>query len=61
MARLRREKGWTQKMLADAVGLSQEYIEDIEQGRRQAKTKTLAIIAAKLGVGIKELCEGEEY
>ncbi|MFZ5645830.1 MAG: helix-turn-helix transcriptional regulator [Bacillota bacterium] len=55
IARLRRKKGWTQVELAKATGLSRGYIADIEQGRRNPRQKTMAIIAEKLGVDVEEL------
>lgn len=60
VAGLRRKKGWTQRELAELTGLSCKYIEDIEGGRHHPSVKTLAIIAAVLGVEIEKLCgEGE--
>lgn len=59
IARIRRQKGWTQRELAKAAGLSHDYISAIERGKGIPSLKTLAIIAEKLGVDIKELRKGE--
>lgn len=45
----------TQKELADACGLSQPYIVDLERGARGAKPETLERIAAALGVTVADL------
>jgi transcriptional regulator with XRE-family HTH domain len=58
VSRLRREKRWTQKKLAELTGLSCKYIEDIEEGRHCPSVKALAIIARALGVEIEEIIKG---
>ena len=57
IAKFRRNKGWTQAKLAKAARLSRGYIAAIEEGNKHPRMKTLAIIAANLGVGIDELRE----
>jgi len=54
IANLRKEKGWTQKDLADAIRLSRGYIAAIEAGERLG-VKAVAIIAEALGVEAREL------
>ena len=54
IARLRGEKGWTQKELAKATRLSEGYIASIEEGKRPG-IKTAVIIAEALGVEVREL------
>lgn len=54
IAKLRDEKGWTQKQLAKATRLSKSYIASIEEGKRPG-IKALAIIAEELGVEVGEL------
>ena len=56
IAKLRKEKGWTQKELAKATKLSRSYIAAIEEGKRPG-IKSLAIIAEALGVDAKGLLE----
>lgn len=55
--RIRLDRRMTQKELADACGLSQPYIVDLERGARGAKPETLERIAAALGVTVPELLE----
>ncbi|KLU66285.1 HTH-type transcriptional regulator SinR [Desulfosporosinus acididurans] len=55
IAQIRKEKGWTQKDLAQATRLSRGYTAAIEEGNQQPKIKTLALIASALGVTIEEL------
>ena len=54
IANLRKEKGWTQKDLADVTRLSRGYIAAIEAGERPG-VKTVSIIAEALGVEAREL------
>ena len=55
IARLRKEKGWTQANLAKATGLSKGYIAAIEEEGKIPRIKTLARIAACLDVDLGEL------
>ena len=55
IAQLRRKKGWTQAKLARKTGLSRGHIAAIEQGKKRPTLRTLAIIAAALGVEIENL------
>ncbi len=48
--RRRAEKGLTQTGLADAVGLTQSYISDLEAGKRNPRASTIAKIAEVLEV-----------
>jgi len=59
IAKLRREKRWTQKDLAKATGLSKSRIAAIEEGSHPG-VKTVAVIAAALGVEARELFWEEE-
>ena len=54
IAKLRRQKGWTQKDLADATRLSRGYIAAIEEGKHPG-IKAVAMIAEALGVEVGEL------
>ena len=49
IAKFRKEKGWTQKQLAKATGLSKSYISSIEEGKLPG-IKTVVVIAEALGV-----------
>ncbi|SDG46997.1 helix-turn-helix domain-containing protein [Desulfosporosinus hippei] len=54
IAKIRKERGWTQKELAEATGLSRSRIAAIEEGGHPG-IKTMAMIADALGVEVKEL------
>lgn len=59
ITKLRKDKGWSQKDLADATGLSKGYIAAIEEGRSPG-IKTISIIAEALGVEVRDLFEEDE-
>jgi len=50
--RVRRKRGWTQEEFADAVGFSPRYIRRLESGELDATLRTIARVAAKLGVTV---------
>jgi transcriptional regulator with XRE-family HTH domain len=50
VARIRREKGLTQEQLAERSGFSQQYISDLERGRRNPTIVSLYEFAQALGV-----------
>lgn len=56
-ARLRREKGLTQERVAELSGLSQQYLSDLERGRRNPTIITLYELALALGVSHVALVE----
>lgn len=49
----------TQKDLADAVGVSQPYIHDLEMGNRKMNPAISIKIAKKLGVSVNDICPAE--
>ena len=59
-ARLRREKGFTQERFAEVSGLTQQYVSDLENGRRNPTVVTLFHLASALGVSHVELVEPDE-
>lgn len=52
---VRKAAGMTQTELANAAGVSQPYIVDLERGARGAKPETWERIAAALGVTVPDL------
>jgi transcriptional regulator with XRE-family HTH domain len=54
-ARLRKEKGFTQEHFAEASGFTQQYVSDLERGRRNPTVVTLFHLASALGVTPAEL------
>lgn len=49
-ARLRREKGFTQERFAEVSGMTQQYVSDLERGRRNPTVVTLFHLASALGI-----------
>jgi transcriptional regulator with XRE-family HTH domain len=47
-ARLRKAKGWTQEQLAERSGLTQQYLSDLERGKRNPTIVTIYEIAQAL-------------
>jgi transcriptional regulator with XRE-family HTH domain len=54
-ARLRREKGLTQEQFAETSGFTQQYLSDLERGKRNPTVVTLFELAAALGISHVEL------
>jgi len=54
-ARLRKEKGFTQERFAETSGFTQQYVSDLERGRRNPTVVTLFHLASALGVRPAEL------
>lgn len=60
VARLRLEKGLTQELLAEESGFTQQYLSDLERGRRNPTVVTLYHLATALGVEPAALIAIEE-
>jgi len=54
---LRKQKGFSQKALAQGIGISNTYLSDIEIGRTDPSLKVLIKIAEVLGVEINTFIE----
>ncbi|UIJ84318.1 helix-turn-helix domain-containing protein [Rhizobium leguminosarum] len=59
-ARLRREKGLTQEEVRSRSGFSQQYLSDLERGKRNPTIVTLYELAQALEVSHIELVQIEE-
>lgn len=55
--RARIAKGWTQELLAERSGFSQQYISGLERGQRNPTVVTLFEMAMTLGVTPIDLLE----
>jgi transcriptional regulator with XRE-family HTH domain len=55
--RLRKQRGLSQEALAEACGLSRNYISDIERGVRNPGVLVLVALAKALRVPLRELVE----
>jgi len=60
LRRKRQEVGLSQEALADAAGLSRNYINEVEGGRYNVTLTTLAKLSSSLGCTISELTLGLE-
>jgi transcriptional regulator with XRE-family HTH domain len=54
-ARLRKQKRFTQEKFAEVSGFTQQYISDLERGRRNPTVVTLFELANTLGVSHVDL------
>lgn len=59
-ARLRREKGLTQEQVEERSGFSQQYLSDLERGRRNPTIITLYELALALDVSHVALVEPDD-
>lgn len=60
--RIRKEKGLTQKELADKCNLSRSYLADVERNRYNPSLDTLIVIAKNLDIKVSTLLgENEEF
>ncbi len=59
-ARLRRRKGLTQEQVEERSGFSQQYLSDLERGRRNPTIVTLYELAQALGVSHVDLVRPDE-
>jgi transcriptional regulator with XRE-family HTH domain len=55
--RLRKQRGMSQETLAEACGLSRNYISDIERGVRNPGLLVMVALAKALKVPLRELVE----
>ena len=58
--RLRKEKGFTQEQFAEASGFTQQYVSDLERGRRNPTVISLFHLATALGTEPMELVRSDE-
>jgi transcriptional regulator with XRE-family HTH domain len=58
--RLRREKGFTQEQFAEASGYTQQYVSDLERGRRNPTVVTLFHLANALGISHVDLVQPDD-
>lgn len=54
LKKIRRLKGYTQKSLAEALGMDRTYINSIENGHKTPSLALLERIAGELGCSIKD-------
>lgn len=54
---LRKDRGWTQAKLAAKSGISQTYISELEQGKKQPTLPIIKKLAVALGATTSKLLE----
>jgi transcriptional regulator with XRE-family HTH domain len=55
---LRTTKGWNQIDLAEEAGINENYVSDLELGKKEVCLRTLQRIAHSLGVNSSEILRG---
>jgi ribosome-binding protein aMBF1 (putative translation factor) len=56
--KLRKERGWSQEMLAEECGLDRTYISGIERGTRNVSLVNIRLLAETFGISISTLFQG---
>ena len=57
---LRKERGWRQIDLAEEAGIHENYVSDIENGRKEICLRTLQTIARTFDLSIADLMKTVE-
>jgi DNA-binding XRE family transcriptional regulator len=55
LAELRLRKGWSQRRLAEAIGVKQPHIARLESGQNEPSLGTVRKLAAALGATVEEI------
>lgn len=55
LQKLRKEKGWTQVQMADALGVDRSYISDMERGKKNVCLPTMEVIALGFEISLSKL------
>jgi transcriptional regulator with XRE-family HTH domain len=55
---LRKERGWRQLDLAEQAGISENYVSDLELGRKEVCLRTIESLSKALDTRIIELMKG---
>lgn len=60
IARLRRERGWTQVILAEKMDVNPNHVSRWERNRQRPSSRTLKRLAEELGVTLDDLLSKEQ-
>lgn len=52
---LRKERGWSQEVLAGKCGLNRSYLSEVEGGGRNVSLENIEVLADALGISVGEL------
>ena len=55
LRKLRKQKGWTQVQMADALGIDRSYISDVERGKKNVSLPTMEVIALGFEISLAKL------
>ena len=55
LRKLRKQRGWTQVIMAEKFGLDRSYLADAERGKRNVALVNLEVIALGFGVSLSRL------
>jgi transcriptional regulator with XRE-family HTH domain len=55
--RLRKERGWRQIDLAEEAGINENYVSDLELGRKEVCLRTIRLIARAFNVKMSNLLD----
>jgi transcriptional regulator with XRE-family HTH domain len=55
LRKLRKERGWTQVQMADALGVDRSYISDMERGKKNVCLPTMEVISLGFGITLSKL------
>ncbi len=56
--KLRKQRGWSQVVMAERIGIDRSFLADIERGKRNVSIGTLDIIAKGLNRSLAQLFSG---
>jgi transcriptional regulator with XRE-family HTH domain len=52
---LRKERGWRQIDLAEQAGINENYVSDLEIGKKEICLRTLQVVATAFGIKTSDL------
>jgi transcriptional regulator with XRE-family HTH domain len=55
LRQLRQQRGWTQVVMSEKVGIDRSYISDMERGKKNVCLPTLEVLALAFEVTISQL------
>jgi transcriptional regulator with XRE-family HTH domain len=56
--KLRKARGWRQLDLAEQAGINENYVSDLELGRKEICLRTIQAVADAFGIKIADLMKG---
>ena len=56
--KLRQARGWRQLDLAEEAGINENYVSDLELGRKEVCLRTMQAIADAFGIKIADMMKG---